>query len=328
MQGILKEMEGVNRQTFGENVKIAGGAARDTTQGIFDDFNTWLEELAPGQKNLVKSSISTVQEFIDTGLPRAVQANALARDAAAQAAGGIRGPVGANRLLYNEAQRDIAGIQYGIGAAQQIVAQAQNVAGQFAGIEANLSSNYLNQLNALTTITPAQAIGFAFDERQYQTGVDMFNATGMFNAASQSASLGLGYAQLGLQQAQFEWQKDQAREAARASRLSSLGTIAGAGLGFALGGPAGAAVGASIGGGIGSMAGGNYAAGGSQVASGIGTYAGYQMQMDQIKLQQQQMNMLNGFYRDASYSRAGVGAATTGGYGGTYGVPSTTWGSA
>ena len=103
-------------------------------------------------------------------------------------------------------QRQIRMADFGIGAAQQMVAQAQSVAGQFASMQAHLGSQYLGQLNQLTTISPAQAVGFAFDERAYQTGVEQFNATGMWNATTFSANYGLQAAQLDMQRQQFEAQ--------------------------------------------------------------------------------------------------------------------------
>jgi hypothetical protein len=223
----------------------------------------------------------------------------------------VRGTIGANRLLYNEAQRDIAGIQYGIGAAQQMVAQAQSVAGQFASMQANLGSQYLGQLNQLTTISPAQAVGFAFDERAYQTGVEQFNATGMFNAATASASFGLQAAQLDMQRQQYADQMAQQRQQEQAGLLGTIGSLIGAGAGALVGGPIGAGIGASIGGGVGQMAGGNFQAGTSSLLGGLGTYGGYQMQMDQYKLQQQQLNSFNNLLMNGS----GAGFGTSGGLG-------------
>lgn len=324
VNAITAELAGINRGTFKVNTGLADTAARTTTAGIFDDFQNWLEEILPGQGELVRSSAATVQEFIDTGLPRAVQNNAMARDAAALAAGGVRGTIGANRLLYNEAQRDIAGIQYGIGAAQQMVAQAQSVAGQFAGIQANLGSNYLNQLNQLTTITPAQGVGFAFDERAYQTGVDQFNATGMFNAATASASFGLQAASLDMQRQQFAAQLEAQRQAEKSSRFGALGSLIGAGAGALLALPTGgmslalgAGIGSQIGGGLGQMAGGNYAGGTSSLLGGLGTYGGYQMQMDQYGLQQRQMSLMERSYGyQPGLSSAPWAPRTMSGYGG------------
>jgi hypothetical protein len=198
--------------------------------------------------------------------------NAILRDSAMFAATGTRGGVAVRRGLANEAARDTAAVQYGMGVAQQLVNDSRSTALPFAQLGAEATMSNLGLLTNLTTISPSQRIGMAFDERNYQTGVAQFNAgtaagVSQFNAG-QANSMAVSQAQLGMQQQQMnmEWQMYQntlaqqqkaANDAKSASMWSMLATVGGAAAGFAsCGGPVGAAVGAQAGGGLGQMYGG------------------------------------------------------------------------
>lgn len=292
VEGIVAEIGRINRGEFDINLGQARSGARAMTQEVFGDFNTFVDTLLPGAKDMIAATSRETLNFINKGLPSAVQNNAILRDAGAAAAGGLAGDIAMRRSLYNEAQRDTAAVQYGMGQAQQMVQAAQNVGMQFASMQANATNAFLGQLNSLTMISPAQGVAFAFDERKYQTGVDQFNATGNFNESSANAQMGFQYAQLAQQNAQFQqklaMEQQAQRDAEKSALYSTIGTVIGAAAG-SFAGPAGMAIGAQIGGGLGSAAGGNYAGAQQGIMGGLGTYAGYQTGMDQMAQQRAQL---------------------------------------
>lgn len=298
VNAIVKDIGRINSGQFDTNLAQSFGAARNMGTELFKDFNTFVDAILPGAKGLIADSSREVSNFINKGLPSAVQNNAILRDAGAMGAGGIAGDIAIRRSLYNEAQRDTAAVQYGIGQAQSLVNSAQNVGMQFAQIEASNTQAFLGQLNSLTMISPGQAVGFAFDERNYQTGVAQFNATGNFNESSANAQLGFNYAQLGQQNSQFQQQLAMQQQAQRDAQKSAMfglgGSLLGAGIGALLAAPTGglslamgAGIGAQIGGGLGQAAGGNYAGATQGIMGGLGSYAGYQTGMEQISMQRQ-----------------------------------------
>lgn len=331
VNAIVEDIGRINSGKFDANLEQSFGAARGVTQGLFEDFNTFVDSVLPGARDLIGSASREVLNFINKGMPSAVQNNAILRDAGDMGAGGIAGDIAIRRSLYNEAQRDMAAVQYGIGQAQSLVDSARNVGMQFAQIEAQNTQAFLGQLNSLTMISPGQAVGFAFDERNYQTGVAQFNATGMYNASAAGAQLGLGYAQLEQQNAQFQQQlalQQQAqRDAEKAAKYGAIGTIVGGGIGALLAVPTGgmsiamgAGLGAQLGGGIGQAIGGNYAGAQQGIMGGLGTYAGYQTGMEQIALQRQSLEQSRRAmeadleFRRSMTSTLGGGSPGTGGY--------------
>lgn len=296
VEGIVADIGRINRGEFDINLGQARSGARAMTQEVFGDFNTFVDTLLPGAKDMIAATSRETLNFINKGMPSAAQNNAILRDAGAAAAGGLAGDIAMRRSLYNEAQRDTAAVQYGMGQAQQMVQAAQNVGMQFASMQANATNAFLGQLNSLTMISPAQGVAFAFDERKYQTGVDQFNATGNFNESSANAQMGFQYAQLAQQNAQFQQKmalaEKQRKEAEKASQYGAIGTVIGAGLGSLIPGVGtaiGIGIGAQIGGGIGAAAGGNYTGATQGLIGGIGTYAGYQTGLDQMAQQRAQL---------------------------------------
>lgn len=331
VNAIVDDIGRINSGKFDANLEQSFGAARGVTQGLFEDFNTFVDSVLPGARDLIGSASREVQNFINKGMPSAVQNNAILRDAGAMGAGGIAGDIAIRRSLYNEAQRDMAAVQYGIGQAQSLVDSARNVGMQFAQIEAQNTQAFLGQLNSLTMISPGQAVGFAFDERAYQTGVAQFNATGNFNESSANAQLGFNYAQLGQQNAQFQQQiamQEKARRDAEKSAMFGLGgSLLGAGIGALLAPATGGAslaiaagIGSQIGGGIGQAVGGNYAGAQQGIMGGLGTYAGYQTGMEQMSLQRQGLEQQRRAmeadleFRRSMTSMLGGGSPGTGGY--------------
>ena len=300
VEGIVADIGRINRGEFDINLGQARSGARAMTQEVFGDFNTFVDTLLPGAKDMIAATSRETLNFINKGMPSAAQNNAILRDAGAAAAGGLAGDIAMRRSLYNEAQRDTAAVQYGMGQAQQMVQAAQNVGMQFASMQANATNAFLGQLNSLTMISPAQGVAFAFDERKYQTGVDQFNATGNFNESSANAQMGFQYAQLAQQNAQFQQKmalaEKQRKEAEKAAMFGFGGSILGAGIGALLAPATGGAslaiaagIGSQIGGGIGQAVGGNYAGAQQGISSGIGTYAGYQTGLDQMAQQRAQL---------------------------------------
>lgn len=317
--GLLDEMAGINRETTKENFGIAQEMGRTVAGNAFTDFEAFLDKILPEADGLTRSVARTAQEFIETGLPRAVMGNAILRDSQMFAATGTRGDVAVRRGLANEAARDTAGVQYGVGLAQELVNQARATALPFAQLGAQATQANLGLLTNLTTISPMDRINTAFNERNYQTQVMQYNASnGMavsqFNAG-QANQMSIAGAQLGMQQQQMAMeyqmyqdqlamQRKQAEDAKDASLFSILGTVGGALGGLALAPATGGAslaymaAGAGFGGGVGQMAGGfstgNYGLAAQGLAtglSGLGAYQSWQGQQAQLGMQQQMLGL-------------------------------------
>lgn len=313
VNALLDEMGAINRKATETNFGIAQTMGRKVADNAFTDFTAFLDKILPEAGTLTRSVAREAQNFIERGLPSAVMGNAILRDSAMFAATGTRGGVAVRRGLANEAARDTQAVQYGMGVAQQLVNDARSTALPFAQLGAEATMNNLGLLTQLTTITPAQRIGMAFDERNYQTGVAQFNAgaanqMSMFNAG-QANSMAQFNAQMDFQTMQFqtemamqqELQREQQRAAQKAQQAalwSTLGTVGGAAAGFAIGGPMGAMMGAQIGGGLGQAAAGqqtgNYALVSQGLQTGMGAYGTYnswQGQQAQLGMQQQLLDM-------------------------------------
>jgi hypothetical protein len=313
VNALLDEMAGINRKTTETNFGIAQTMGRKVADNAFTDFTAFLDKVLPEAGKLTRSVAREAQNFIDRGLPSAVMGNAILRDSAMFAATGTRGGVAVRRGLANEASRDTAAVQYGMGVAQQLVNDARSTALPFAQLGAEATQSNLGLLTNLTAISPAQRIGMAFDERNYQTGVAQFNAgtaagVSQFNAG-QANSMAVSAAQLGMQQQQMNMemamyqqtlaaQQKAARDAKSASMWSILATVGGAAAGFAVGGPVGAAVGAQAGGGLGQMYGGystgNYGLMSQGLSNGLGaygTYTSWQSQQQNLKMQNSMLNL-------------------------------------
>ena len=317
VNALLDEMAGINRKTTAGNFKIAQTMGRKVADNAFTDFTAFLDKIMPEATQLTRSVAKEAQNFISRGLPSAVMGNAILRDSAMFNATGTRGDVAVRKGLANEAARDTQAVQYGMGVAQQLVNDARSTALPFAQLGAEATQNNLGLLTQLTTITPAQRVGMAFDERNYQTGVAQFNAgtaagVSQFNAG-QANSMAVSAAQLGMQQQQLNMeasmyqqqlalQQQQARDAKSAGLASILGTVAGIGASFLVPGGgtlAAAALGAGVGGGLGQMYGGyttgNYglmASGVGSMTAGAASYSGWQAQQQQLQMQNQYLSTM------------------------------------
>lgn len=324
VNALLDEMTGINRKTTAGNFEIAQTMGRKVADNAFTDFTAFLDKIMPEANQLTRSVAKEAQNFISRGLPSAVMGNAILRDSAMFNATGTRGDVAVRKGLANEAARDTQAVQYGMGVAQQLVNDARSTSLPFAQLGAEATQNNLGLLTQLTTITPAQRVGMAFDERNYQTGVAQFNAgtaagVSQFNAG-QANSMAVSAAQLGMQQQQLNMeasmyqqqlalQQQQANDAKSAGLASILGTVAGIGASFLVPGGgtlAAAALGAGVGGGLGQMYGGystgNYglmASGVGSMTAGASTYSSWQNQQNQLKMQNTLMNMYQGQLNDA-----------------------------
>ena len=332
VNALLDEMAGINRKTTAENFGIAQTMGRKVADNAFTDFTAFLDKVLPEAGNLTKSVAREAQNFIDRGLPSAVMGNAILRDSAMFAATGTRGGVAVRRGLANEAARDTQAVQYGMGVAQQLVNDARSTALPFAKLGADATQSNLGLLTNLTTVSPAQRIGFAFDERTYQTGVAEWNAgtaagISQFNAG-QANSMAVNMANLGMQQQQMNMemamyqdtlaqQQKAANDAKQAGLMSMLGTFGGAGLGALLAIPTGglsvgmgAMLGAQVGGGAGQLVGGyqsgNYGLMSQGLATGMGAYGTYnswQAQQQNVAMQNTMMNLYQSLIEDSRFQR-------------------------
>ena len=319
VNALLEEMTGINRKTTAGNFEIAQKMGKTVADNAFNDFTAFLDKILPEANDLTRSVARQAQAYINRGLPDAVMGNAILRDSAMFNATGTRGDVAVRRGLANDAARDSAGVQYGIGLAQQLVNDSRATALPFAQLGAEATQNNLGLLTSLTTLSPAQRVGMAFDERNYQTGVAQFNAStaagiSQFNAG-QANSMAVSQAQLGMQQQQMNMeyqmyqdtlaqQQKQANDAKQAGLFSLLGTVGGIGAGLLLAPATGgasltyAAAGAGIGGGLGQMYGGyttgNYGlmgAGVGSMAAGASSISTWQNQQQQIQMQNKVLDM-------------------------------------
>lgn len=308
VNALLEEMTTINRKTTETNFGIAQTMGRQVADNAFTDFTAFLDKLLPEASGLTRSVARQAQAYIDRGLPDAVMGNAILRDSAMFNATGTRGDVAVRRGLANDAARDSAGVQYGIGLAQQLVNDSRATALPFAQLGAEATQNNLGLLTSLTTLSPAQRVGFAFDERNYQTSVMQFNASGGLTASQANASLGMQQQQLNMEMAMYQdtlaRQQKAAEDAKKTALWSTLGTVGGAVIGTVIAPGVGTMMGAQIGGGLGQMAGGqqtgNYSLmsqGMSTGAGAYGTYSSWQsqqqnlaMQNQMLGLQQQQLN--------------------------------------
>ena len=313
VNALLEEMTGINRKTTEGNFEIAQKMGKTVADNAFNDFTAFLDKILPEANDLTRSVARQAQAYIDRGLPDAVMGNAILRDSAMFNATGTRGDVAVRRGLANDAARDSTGVQYGIGLAQQLVNDSRATALPFAQLGAEATQNNLGLLTNLTTISPSQRVGMAFDERNYQTGVAQFNAStaagiSQFNAG-QANSMAVSQAQLGMQQQQMNMeysmyqdtlalQQKQAEQAKQAAMLSMLGTVGGAVVGTIVAPGVGTMMGAQIGGGLGQMAGGqqtgNYSLmsqGMSTGAGAYGTYSSWQSQQQNLQMQNTMMNL-------------------------------------
>lgn len=332
VNGLLEEMAGINRETAATNFPIAQQMGRTAASDALTDFSAFLERVLPGASKMTQQVAREAQNFIENGLPSAVQGNAMLRDAAMFASTGTRGDVAVRRGLANEASRDTAAVEYGMNVAQQLVSQASGVASTFAQLGANLGQSYMGLLTDLTSITPTDRVTMAFNERNYQTGVAEYNASGSANMsqfnAGQANSMSQFNAQMDFNTMQFQTQmgmqaealREQARQAQKAAQAGALGlisTVAGGAAGFALGGPVGAMMGAQLGGGAGQMYGG-YKSGNSALmtqglTTGMGaysTYTGWQSAQQTQALQQQMIDLQRenqSYYQDMMWQRASGG---------------------
>lgn len=317
VNALLDEMTGINRKTTADNFEIAQTMGRKVADNAFTDFTAFLDKIMPEANRLTRSVAREAQNFISRGLPSAVMGNAILRDSAMFNATGTRGDVAVRKGLANEAARDTQAVQYGMGVAQQLVNDARSTALPFAKLGAEATQNNLGLLTNLTTISPAQRIGFAFDERTYQTGVAEWNAgtaagVSQYNAG-QANSMAVNMANIGLQQQQMNMeyqmyqdtlaaQQKQANDAKSAGLASILGTVAGIGASFLVPGGgtlAAAALGAGVGGGLGQAYGGYSTGNYGLMASGIGsmtagaaTYGSYQAQQQQLQMQNQYLSTM------------------------------------
>jgi hypothetical protein len=326
VNALLEEMTGINRKATAGNFEIAQKMGKTVADNAFNDFTAFLDKILPEANDLTRSVARQAQAYINRGLPDAVMGNAILRDSAMFNATGTRGDVAVRRGLANDAARDSAGVQYGIGLAQQLVNDSRATALPFAQLGAEATQNNLGLLTNLTTISPAQRVGMAFDERNYQTGVAQFNAStaagvSQFNAG-QANSMAVSQAQLGMQQQQMnlEYQMYQdtlaqqqkaANDAKSAGLYSLLGTAAGIGASFLVPGGgtlAAAALGAGVGGGVGQMYGGystgNYglmSQGVGSMAAGASSFSSWQSQQQNLQMQNTMMNLYQSQIDDARY---------------------------
>lgn len=315
VNALLDEMAGINRKDTETNFGIAQTMGRQVADNAFTDFTAFLDKVLPEAGKLTRSVAREAQNFIDRGLPSAVMGNAILRDSAMFASTGTRGGVAVRRGLANEASRDSAAVQYGMGVAQQLVNDARSTALPFAQLGADATMSNLGLLTNLTTISPAQRIGFAFDERNYQTGVMQFNASGGLTASHANASLGMQQQQMNMEYAMYQDQLAQQQKAANdaksAGLYSILGTLGGIGASFLVPGGgtlAAAALGAGVGGGIGQAYGGystgNYglmSSGIGSMASGVSAYSSWQSQQQNLQMQNTMMNLYQSQIDDARY---------------------------
>lgn len=332
VNALLEEMTGINRKTAEGNFEIAQKMGKTVADNAFNDFTAFLDKILPEADDLTRSVARQAQAYINRGLPDAVMGNAILRDSAMFNATGTRGDVAVRRGLANDAARDSAGVQYGIGLAQQLVNDSRATALPFAQLGAEATQNNLGLLTNLTTISPSQRVGFAFDERNYQTGVAQFNAStaagiSQFNAG-QANSMAVSQAQLGMQQQQMNMeyqmyqdtlaqQQKAANDAKSAGLYSLLGTAAGIGASFLVPGGgtlAAAALGAGVGGGVGQMfsgySTGNYglmSQGVGSMTAGAATYSSWQSQQQNLQMQNQLL----------STQREALGLGPSAYYGGT-----------
>lgn len=332
VNGLLQEMAGINRETAATNFPIAQQMGRTAASDALTDFSAFLERVMPGASRMTKLVSREAQNFIENGMPSAVQGNAMLRDAAMFASTGTRGDVAVRRGLANEASRDTTAVEYGMNVAQQLVSQASGVASTFAQLGANLGQSYMGLLTDLTSITPTDRVTMAFNERNYQTGVAEFNATGSANMsqfnAGQANSMSQFNGQMGFNTMQFQTQmgmqaealREQARQAqkaAQAGTMALIGTLAGAAVGTAIAPGYGTMMGAQIGGGLGQTYGG-YKTGNSAMmtqglSTGMGaysTYTGWQSAQQTQAFQQQTLDLQRenqAFYQDLQMQRASGG---------------------
>lgn len=121
--------------------------------------------------------------------------------------------------------------------------------------------------------------------------VMLANSEGALKGAIAEGQLGLGYAQLALEEQKFAWSQAEAerqrRAAERSSRFGFLGTLGGGVLGAALapftGGlslAASAGIGASLGGALGSAAAGNYAGASYGLGTALSSYGTFSAMQD------------------------------------------------
>lgn len=329
VNALLEEMTGLNRRTTEGNFEIAQKMGKMVADNAFNDFTAFLDKILPEANDLTRSVARQAQAYIDRGLPDVVLGNAILRDSAMFNATGTRGDVAVRRGLANDAARDSAGVQYGIGLAQQLVNDSRATALPFAQLGAEATQNNLGLLTSLTTISPAQRVGMAFDERNYQTGVAQFNASAaagisQFNAG-QANSMAVSQAQLGMQQQQMNMeyqmyqdtlaqQQKAANDAKSAGLFSLLGTVGGAAAGLALAPATGGAslafmsAGAGLGGGLGQMYGGystgNYglmSQGVGSMAAGASSFSSWQSQQQNLQMQNTMMNLYQSQIDDARY---------------------------
>lgn len=340
VNALLDEMTGINRKTTAGNFEIAQTMGRKVADNAFTDFAAFLDKIMPEANQLTRSVAKEAQNFISRGLPSAVMGNAILRDSAMFNATGTRGDVAVRKGLANEAARDTQAVQYGMGVAQQLVNDARSTALPFAQLGVEATQNNLGLLTQLTTITPAQRVGMAFDERNYQTGVAQFNAgtaagVSQFNAGQANSMAQFNsqmdfqnmqfQTELGMQQELLREQQRQAQKSSQAAMYSLLGTVGGAAAGLALAPATGGAslafmsAGAGIGGGLGQMYGGSttgntglMASGLGSMTAGAGAYSAWNTQQQTLQMQNQYLSAL----------QSSTGARTS------WGTPVNSWNSA
>ena len=303
VNALLEEMTTINRKATETNFGIAQKMGRQVADNAFTDFTAFLDKLLPEASGLTRSVARQAQAYINRGLPDAVMGNAILRDSAMFNATGTRGDVAVRRGLANDAARDSAGVQYGIGLAQQLVNDSRATALPFAQLGAEATQNNLGLLTSLTTLSPAQRVGFAFDERNYQTGVMQFNASGGLTASQANASLGMQQQQLNMEWQMYQDTLARQQKAAADAKKTALfgigGTVLGAGVGLALAPATGGAsllytaAGAGIGGGLGQMYGGYSTGNYGLMSQGVGSMAAGASSVSTWQAQQQQIQMQN-----------------------------------